>query len=71
MRSSSLLLSSNLFLFNSLGLFSSLLLSSSLFLFSIPGLFSSLMLFSPQVLKQILLRTLALVPGLSSSLFVV
>ena len=36
--SSSLFLSSNLFLFTSPGLFSSLLLSSSLFLFSILGL---------------------------------
>ena len=45
--SSSLFLSSNLFLFSCLGLFSSLLLSSSLVMFSILGLFSSRMLLSP------------------------
>ena len=41
--SSSLFLSSHLFLFSSPGLFSCLLLSSSLFLFSILGLFSSML----------------------------
>ena len=52
--SSSLVLSSRLFLFSSPGLFSSLLLSSSLFLFSIPGLFSSLLLSSSLFLFSIL-----------------
>ena len=69
MLSSSLFVSSILFMCSSPGLFSSLLLSSSLFQFSIPGLFSSMMLFSPSFLFVYSSRGLLWSPGLSSSLY--
>ena len=76
---SSLFLSSNLFLFSSLGLSSSLFLSSNLFLFSSLGLLSSLLLssslfmfsilglFLPRALKQNTLQEACSSPPACSS----